>query len=367
MGQKVSAVIFEGGSPESLVEKMMFQVRYGVLLDNLDKMKKVKEIDKIFLCTNYAELASEAEGMGVEIIRTGSSEDFHFGRMLQDLINQYSLENVFYVGGASVPLISSEELSRICQILMSRPKVLLSNNAQSADLVAFRPASSINDINLPTMDNMLANYLRDEAGFEMELMPMSLGIYFDLDTPTDILILAASSFTGERTRMAVEKLDLDLGRIIRAKKVLGGYYEDIILMGRIGAPIIAHLNLNLKCRLRIFSEESMGEVTALMGFFIEEVGINKFFRYMEKIAACAFIDSRVLFAHFKLKLTEKERFYSDLGMYDRLDDPFAREFTLQSVESSIPVILGGHSLVSGGLWALADEVSEGQNVKILHC
>ncbi len=366
MGEKVNVVIFEGGKPESQVEKIMVQVRYAVLLDNINKMKQVKEIDKIFLSTNYRDLAREASSRGVEVIETNSSDDFHFGRMLQSIINDYALDNVFYVGGASVPLIQSEELSKICNILFSSSKVLLSNNSQSADLVAFRPAHLINNINLPVMDNMLANVLRDEAGFQLELMPISLGISFDLDTPTDILVLAASSFVGEHTRETISNMDLDLNRLLQAKKVMAGYYEDIILMGRIGAPVIAHMNTSLKCRLRIFSEErgmkalgrlDMGEVEAMMGFFIEEVGIKKFFRYMEKVAACAFIDSRVLFAHYKLNLTETQRFYSDLGMYDKLQDSFAREFTYESVNSSIPVILGGHSLVSGGLWALTDEVS----------
>ncbi|RQD76316.1 MAG: hypothetical protein D5R97_04540 [Candidatus Syntrophonatronum acetioxidans] len=367
MVEKVNAVIFEGGNPVSSIEKLMTQVRYAILLDNIIKINKVREIDKVFLCTNYPKLASEASSLGVEVIQT-STEEFHFGKALQGIINDYSLENVFYVGGASVPLIQPEEMSRICQILMSRSPVLLSNNSQSADLVAFRPAHLINKINLPGMDNMLANILRDEAGFELELMPMSLGVSFDLDTPTDILVLAASSFAGERTREVIDKLDLDLDRVLRAKKVMAGYYEDIILMGRVGAPVIAHINTNLKCRLRIFSEErgmkalgrlDQGEVEAMMGFFMEEVGISKFFRYMERVAACAFIDSRVLFAHYKFNFSEQERFYSDLGKYQELENPFLREFTRESVESCIPIVLGGHSLISGGLWALADEISKG--------
>lgn len=364
MGEKVSAIIFEGGNPQSPPEKLMFEVRYATLLDNIEKMKMVKEIDKIFLSTNYHDLAEEAALLGVEVIKN-NAENFHFGHMLQKVINDYDLHNVFYFGGASIPLIQTEELSQICQLLLSDSEVLLANNSQSADLVAFRPASMINRINLPPLDNMLANVLRDEADFQLELMPLTLGIVFDLDTPMDILLLAASAYSGQRTREAIRKLDLDLDRIHKAKKVLAGYYEDVLLMGRVGAPIIAYLNTNIKCRLRIFSEErgmkalgrlGHGEVVALMGFLLEEVGIDKFFEYIEKVAACALIDTRVLFAHFKLDLTETDRFYSDLGIYQELKDPFAREFTRRAVESKIPVLLGGHSLISGGLWALANEI-----------
>lgn len=366
MEEKLSIIMFEGGGPVSQVEKTMVQVRHATLLDNLEKMRSVPEAGEIFLCTNYPGLAARvAESFPeVRIVET-PTKDFHFGKFLRDLINRYDLENVFYMGGASIPLVQPGEISGICQQLGSAPEMLLANNSQSADLVAFRPADRVNKINLPPMDNMLANVLRDDAGLDLKLMPLSLGTVFDLDTPTDILVLAAGSLAGQRTRAEVNRLNLDLSRVEKAKKVMAGYYEDIILMGRVGAPIVAYINTNLKCRLRIYSEErgmkalgrlGQGEVTAMMGYFLEEVGLEKFFSFMERVASCAFIDSRVIFAHFKLDLDERERYCSDLGLYQEMDNPFAREFTRRAVESRIPIVLGGHSLVSGGLWALADDI-----------
>jgi len=45
------------------------------------------------------------------------------------------------------------------------------------------------DTDLPDMDNSLAMTLRDRCGMELELMPQTLGLLFDLDTPADILVL----------------------------------------------------------------------------------------------------------------------------------------------------------------------------------
>ncbi|MDO9066502.1 MAG: hypothetical protein Q7U96_05410, partial [Chloroflexota bacterium] len=35
-------------------------------------------------------------------------------------------------------------------------------------------------------------------------------------------------------------------------------------------------------------------------------------------------------------------------------NPFARQFTEAAMQAPIPVVLGGHTLVAGGLWALID-------------
>jgi hypothetical protein len=78
-----------------------------------------------------------------------------------------------------------------------------------------------------------------------------------------------------------------------------------------------------------------------------------------RLGNAAFIDTRVLFTHFGLNLTTADRFYSDLGQHEKINNPFVREFTQQAMESPIPVILGGHSLVSGGLLALIEVAHKG--------
>ena len=57
MNEPVNAVIFEGGSPGSLVERELAAVRAAALLDNLDKLNRVKEIGQVYLATNNRRLA----------------------------------------------------------------------------------------------------------------------------------------------------------------------------------------------------------------------------------------------------------------------------------------------------------------------
>ena len=49
-----------------------------------------------------------------------------------------------------------------------------------------------------------------------------------------------------------------------------------------------------------------------------------------------------------------DRFYSDLRQPEKISDPWVRRFTEAAIEAPIPVVLGGHSLVSGGLYALVE-------------
>ena len=79
---------------------------------------------------------------------------------------------------------------------------------------------------------------------------------------------------------------------------------------------------------------------------------------MESCADAAVIDTRPLFAFFGLDPGEHDRFYSDLGEWEQVQDPWIRDFTKRAREASIPVLLGGHTLVFGGLWVIADAVNQ---------
>ena len=117
------------------------------------------------------------------------------------------------------------------------------------------------------------------------------------------------------------------------------------------------------CRVRLLAEErslraderlQRGEACSILGFYWEQVTPDRFFETLARLGDAAFIDSRVIFAHFGLEPSRTDRFYSDLGQPDKIDNPFVRQFTQAALEAPIPVILGGHSLVSGGLLALIE-------------
>ncbi len=366
MKDGVSTVIFEGSEPKSDVEESMVRVRQAALLDNLEKIGQVSCLEKIYLSTNRPELVAPAARLGAEVFLNSTAPDqFHYGKALQAIISDHGLKKVLCLNGAGSPLITVEELNMVCQKLLRRERFVYTNNTQSVDIIAFTVPSDLNSIELPAMDNSLALTLRDQLGLEMELMPHSLGLLFDIDTPSDLLVLGSGPFAGPRTRAAIDSLTLDYSTLEKAKAILSDEYEDVALIGRVGAPIIGRLNEILKLRLRVFSEErgmkSLGrieekEVVSLLGLLIDHAGLNQFFSYLSRVARCAFIDSRVLIHHYKHEPSDRDRFLSDLGLWEKVDHPWLSDFTRAAVECPIPVVLGGHSLVSGSLWALCSEL-----------
>lgn len=367
MSHPVTAVIFEGGNPTSKVELSMLGVRKAICLDNIETLIHHKDYDRVILATNYSDLAAEAIALGAQVIDTTEWKPFHYGTALQRVVRENPMERVLYFSGASSPLISIDEFTDIAKVLNENENVVYVNNVQSADIVGWYPANVILEMDPPDMDNALGFQIRYQKHFTRLLMPHSPGIHFDVDTPTEILFLKLMPNLGPRTRKEVDAMNWSTDTLERAWHVLSrkGEVPSVWISGRVGAPLIAHFNLHLRARLRVLSEErgmkamgleAEGKVKSFLAAFIEEAGIDAFFRWVSENSDVAFIDTRVIFAHKKLHASEHDRFNSDLGNWEVIENPFIREFTKAAKEAPIPIVLGGHTLILGGLWTMVDEI-----------
>ena len=364
VSEKVSVIIFEGGQKRSAVEEFMVKVRQAVVLDNIEKMKAVSVLDDIRLYTNYQDLAEKAAALGINVNWRPRVKDFHFGKRLAGLVEKYHLNNVFYMGGAACPLIRPEELAFVGETLKREKNVVIVNNVQSPDMVAWSPGEAIRHIEPPGADNSLG-YLLRKYGLRRVLIPNSAWINFDLDTPTDLMILARHPRAGQRTAAELAKFGFDYTRLDALKRLLATRNSEIGMYGRVGPVIVNWLNMHFMVRLRVFSEErgmkalgrlDRGEVTSLIGHFIDAVGFQKFFDYVAQVCDVMLFDTRVLFAHWKREVSENDRFNADIYRVSDIKDPQVRDFTQAAMECRVPVLLGGHSLVSGGLWALGEQI-----------
>ncbi len=359
---KVSAVIFEGGNPITKIEKDMVLLRRAMVLDNIEKFKMAKEIDKIIVATNYEDFRDELQ-VDKDIIVDFDDGEFNLGRRLNEIVEKFSLEAVFYIGGAAGPLITVDEIDDFASYVSANEGTVITNNVQSSDIIVYSPAKAINEIkDLPANDNPLGNLFRD-LGLKKVLMPHSTGIHFDIDTPTDMLVLALNPHIGDNTKKILRELNYSAKHLIEAKHYLALPYADVILSGRIGSPVITQVNTMIRCRLRVYSEErgmkylkreENEQVKSLIAKTIEVMGEQAFFDYLASLAHVAFIDTRIIFAHKKLHLNENDRFYSDLMMPEKIENKEAKKFTESMINSAIPIVAGGHSLVAGGMWSLIE-------------
>lgn len=357
-----AAVIFEGGeSPHNELQETITGLRHAITLDTLEKYIGAG-LETVALATSYPELGRAAERLGARVFDTREERPFHFGRTLQRLVAQLDAEGILYCSGAALPLITPDEINWILTAMEKHPPCVVVNNLQSVDLLAWNPADFIQRITPPDSDNFLGWLLR-EAGMERILIPNSASIHFDLDTPTDFLILGLSGQAGPRARAALKAVPWSAGALVRAADVLTTDLPEVAVIGRVGTPIIDHCNKYLRVRLRVFSEErgmkalrreEEGRVVSLVADMIDLMGPRQFFRQLESICSAVFFDTRVVFANRGRRISEWDRFHSDLGQVELIHDPWVRDLTEAAMECRIPVVLGGHSVVSGGLWLLAD-------------
>ena len=361
----MTAVIFEGGNPQSEMEKAILPIRKASCLDTIENIMGLPELyDQVILATNYHDLAEAAQNLGASVFCT-RIEGFHFGEIIRELVVSNHLKTVLYMSGAGNPLLDKEGLTDIAIHLLSRPSVIYTNNVWASDIVGWSPGGAINQSQVPQLDNALAWSLHTGASLPYFHMPFKKEYQMDIDAPADVLLLKSISL--KTSRLAKSILDfpwsnLKYNLLIESLRTHG---LKLWISGRISGDTISYLNTYLNARLRVVSEErgmksqnQANYVQSFLGAFINNIGLAKFIHYLENCADIAVIDARPIFAHFKLHPSQEDLFHSNLGEWRAVKDPFIREFTRATEEAKIPIITGGHSLVKGGILALVDAAKD---------
>jgi CTP:molybdopterin cytidylyltransferase MocA len=377
MLKRVSFLLMAGRGGETPPEQMVARVRRAVAGDTLAKVLEISGLGQVIVATSDPELADllpAVTQVPVTLDFDPAQERFHFGRRLLALVEKYGLERVFYMGAGSGPLLSGEEMARIATELAGMEAGVIANNLYSADFAAFVPASALRAIAPIAEDNDLAWRLMADCGLPVTSLPRSAATLLDVDTPGDLLILARHPSAGPQTRRVLAEMApnwSDAGRRLDAAiEVLADPTAEVLVAGRVGAETWRHLEGATACRLRVVAEErgmrasgrqARGEVRSLLGRYLELVGPGAFCETLAGMSQAAFLDTRVLLAHGLTPATgarrwpsAADRFYSDLGQPQQIEDGWLRSFTAAALGAAIPIVMGGHSLVSGGLYALAE-------------
>jgi hypothetical protein len=366
-GDTLPLLIMTGTSDASEPERMVSRAREAVTLDLVERALTVPLLRPVVVATNSAALAERLGGYPVEVSQDRPGEAFHFGQRLADLLAHYRMQRCFYMGGGAAPLLPAEDMASIAESLLAADELLVTNNFYSSDWAAFVPAAVLRDHSLPGNDNELAWLLGEEAGLPIRELPRSGATQFDIDTPVDLLTLAAHPGAGPHSRAYLDTLDLDTSPLDAALPLMLDRDVEILVAGRISSATWSYLERETACRTRVLSEErgmrasgrqARGEVRSVLGYLVDTVGLERFFEILASMGRAVFLDNRVIFAHRGLWPSAADRFYSDLRRPARITDAFVRDLTEAALAAPVPVIMGGHSLVSGGMYALVEAAWE---------
>jgi len=345
-----------------------------IVKDNIKKISGVKYADEIFAASNSKEFLKEINGgIGIKAEYLNTKRAFSFGKTVKNLINKYSWDKLFYIGAGAGPLLTKAEITTIASKIKSKENIIIANNFYSSDFFAFSPAKAWNKVGakshspLPETDNPFAYKLKEEGGLEGIKVNPSCGTFLDIDSPIDLAVLSMHPGCGEHVKKILCSgqacLSTTIKKIGKTLKYFYDPFSEVFIFGRVGSIVPNYIMTKAKCRFRLISEEcgmkawgrqEKGLVYSFLGELIEKEGVKRFFKNLSKNSKAAFIDTRVLFAHKKLEVSRADRFYSDLGIYEKIKMPFVKEFTYEAANANIPVVLGGHSLISGGLYTLME-------------
>jgi hypothetical protein len=162
-------------------------------------------------------------------------------------------------------------------------------------------------------------------------------------------------------RQAIDETALPLQPYRAVMRLLCSREAELVVAGRVGSATWQYLERETACRTRMLSEER-GLAAAgpgyrprsALGFLLEAVGTERFFAIVSELGDAAVLDTRVLEAHLGVEPSREDRFQSDLLDAGTIAEPALRGITEAAAAASRPILLGGHSLVSGGLMALTD-------------
>lgn len=363
MSKTITVLLFIKGLAATPIENLVAQAQCAAALDTLEKLQTIPEVGSIIVATPSREFAERLRTLGVRIETGTSDDDFHWGNSLIEIITKHRVQVPLYIGGGSGVLMTTDDWRAIVQRVLNEDQIVVTNNFFSADFAAWTPGEAVFHFEPPRVDNDLAYRLGERAHLRVIALPKNAATQFDIDTPTDLLTLTRHPGVGKNLRAFLDTTPLDTTRIHQVRTLIRERSATLLIAGRVSASLALFLEQTTLCQWRIISEErgmrasgrdERGEVRSLFGLHLDQIGARALVSELAQLADAALIDSRVLFAHRRLRPSAPDRFYSDLLEPASIRDSWIREFTAAVRDAPIPILLGGHSLVSGGLYALAE-------------
>jgi hypothetical protein len=373
--ENIGAVIMLGAGGRTPQEQLVAAAQRASTIDLVHVLRE-QGISKIVIAAPTTDWLPP----DVDVIKDVDSPDqpFHFGQRLSGLIEQYAMEPVLYFGGGSAPLVDNSVCSMLIGLLLrsshqgssSVPThIALTNNLHSADWIAISHVQEA----LPILrecdrDNSTAWLLKESGTYDVRVLSgVRPATSMDIDTPSDVALLAPHPNLHPELRNVVTDTLLAPIPVEQVLKILSMEAKTVMLIGRVSPLSWNALNKATRCWTRVVAEErgmvasgriERKEVRSVLVEWIKARGFSGFFADLADMADAVLFDNRVLFAAFGKHPSTADRFASDLFWMDVIQDSWLREFTYAAKTARIPVILGGHSVVAGGLYVLAEIIEQ---------
>ncbi len=313
----------------------------------------------------------EAGAADVAIVG-GPPDDTTFGARIRDIVGTERPAGLVVLGSGAIPLADRRDYRELVATAAVDARVALTNNRYSADVVALGCAEALMDLPELPADNALPRWLAEVAGFTVRDLRRRWRLGFDIDGPLDLVLLGLSEAAPTNLTAVRERIDA-------VRSVAADRRAELVMAGRVSAAALTWLERGAAARVRAIVEErglraasrlaqspephgerdvsgshrAVRAPASVLGAVLDREGPGALGEVLGRLGDAAIVDTRVLLAH-RLGAEEiawpgpEDRFASDLLLPDRIRDPWLRELTASALRASMPILLGGHSLVGPG-------------------
>ncbi len=284
-----------------------------------------------------------------------------------------AVDAVGYAGAGALALLADDALD---DVLSPVPGEVVANNRFSADafVVAGDLDRALEVLEACESDNAAPRRL-SEAGFAWRDLGAAPWARFDVDTTLDLALLRlATRLDGTRPLSPAVRAYLEMARLpgggaldVPHLAALGSVIRErraeLVIAGRVAGATFAELETEAACRVRALIEERGMRSARLQGrpprsiltALMARSSPSELIAELARMGDAVVLDTRVLMASLggssdaSAWPPEEERLASDFGDWGRVATPWLRELTRAATEAPVPVVLGGHALVSDGL------------------
>jgi len=308
-------------------------------------------------------------------------EPFHWGRWFTEAARSAlatangSVDTIGYASGGALCLLADDALD---SLLSPIPGEVVANNRFSTDafVVAGDLERALAALESCETDNAAARRLTD-AGFACRDLGAMAWSRFDVDTTLDLALLRLATHLPEtdiptlngsvRAYLEMARLPgdgtLEVPHLDRIGEVMRDQGAELVVAGRIPVSTWQQLETETACRVRALVEERGmrsarepdSHPRSILAALMARSSPAELIGELTRLGDAMVLDTRVLMASVARSSDasewppEEERFASDFGDHARIKTPWLRELTEAAAQARIPILFGGHALVSDGV------------------
>ncbi|HYI66046.1 MAG TPA: hypothetical protein VEW95_03900 [Candidatus Limnocylindrales bacterium] len=318
-------------------------------------------------------------GAAVSALPSTQAGGFHWGHWFVDAARSAlasaagPVDAIGYAGGGALCLLADDALDALLSPVAGE---VVANNRFSADafVVAGDLDRALDALVECETDNAAARRL-NEAGFEWRDLGEAAWTRFDVDTTLDLALLRlATRLPGTRPLDGSLRSFLEMARLpgdralevphlARIGEVIRDRSAELVVAGRVPVSTWQELETETACRVRgLVEERGMRSARdpgshprSILASLMAHSSPTALVEELARLGDAVVLDTRVLMAAVggssdaSAWPPEEDRFASDFGDHARVATPWLRELTEAAGGSPIPILFGGHALISDGL------------------